>query len=217
MISMRQYAASPRIKQLITYNTEYFSASWVDEFYNVVWNVDTAQGFGLDIWGRIVAIEDGRYLRVTVGDYVGFSTPTENQSWRTFGFGTLYPGATETDVFKLADPAFRTLILTKALANISDSTMSSLNGVLKNLFPGRGRCWVNDLQGMAIRYVFEFPLESWERSVLSKDTLPRPGGVLATVLTAPDGLFGFNEAGAGSEPFGQGTLLNNGDLFNVGI
>ena len=45
----------------------------------------------------------------------------------------------------------------------------------------------------------------------------RHGGVLATVLTAPDGLFGFNEAGAGSEPFGQGTLLNNGDLFNVYI
>ena len=217
MISMRQYAASPRIKQLIRYNTEYFSASWVDEFYNVVWNVDTAQGFGLDIWGRIVAIEDGRLLQIDAGvAYFGFNDNL-NQSWQTFNNGTFYNGVTETRTFELADQAFRTLILTKALANISDSTMSSLNGVLKNLFPGRGRCWVNDLQGMAIRYVFEFPLESWEMSVLSKDTLPRPGGVIANVLTAPDGLFGFNEAGAGSEPFGQGTLLNNGDLFNVGI
>lgn len=215
MISMRQYAASPRIKQIISYHTEYFSATWVDDFYNVVWNIDTAQGFGLDIWGRIVAIEDGRYLSVTVGDYVGFSTPTETQSWQPLGFGTLYPGAPETDVFELADPAFRTLILTKALANISDLTMSGLNGVLKNLFPGRGRCWVNDIQSMAIRYVFEFPLEPWERSVLSKDTLPRPGGVLATILTAPSDLFGLNEAGPRSQTFGHGTLLNNGDIFNV--
>ena len=217
MISMRQYAASPRIKQLITYNTEYFSASWVDEFYNVVWNVDAAQGFGLDIWGRIVAIEDGRLLQIDAGvAYFGFNDNL-NQSWQAFNNGAFYNGVTETRTLELADQAFRALILTKALANISDSAMSSLNGVLKNLFPGRGRCWVNDLQGMSIRYVFEFPLESWERSVLSKDTLPRPGGVITTVLTAPDGLFGFNEAGAGSEPFGQGTLLNNGDLFNVGI
>lgn len=216
MISMRQYAASPRIKQLITYSTEYFSASWVDEFYNVVWNVDTAQGFGLDIWGRIVAIENGRFLQIDAGTaYFGFNDSL-NQSWQTFNNGTLYNGVTETQTYELADPAFRTLILTKALSNVSDSTMSGLNGVLKNLFPGRGRCWVNDLQSMAIRYVFEFQLEPWEVSVIRSDALPRPGGVLATVLQAPADAFGFFEAGDSSQPFGQGTLLANGDLINVG-
>jgi Protein of unknown function (DUF2612) len=34
----------------------------LDAFYNVVWNVDTAVGFGLDIWGRIVGLPTGRYI-----------------------------------------------------------------------------------------------------------------------------------------------------------
>lgn len=216
MISMREYAASPRIKQLISYHTEYFSASWVDDFYSVVWNVDTAQGFGLDIWGRIVGLENGRYLQIESGDYFGFNDAID-QSWQTFGNGTFYSGATETQTYELADPAFRTLILTKAMSNISDSTMPGLNKVLQELFPGRGRCWVNDLQNMAIRYVFEFSLEPWEVSVIKSDALPRPGGVIATVLTAPADTFGFFEAGDSSQPFGQGTLLANGDLINVGI
>lgn len=216
MISMRQYAASPRIKQLITYHTDYFSASWVDEFYNVVWNVDTAQGFGLDIWGRIVAIEDGRYLPIVVGNNFGFNDAAL-QSWLPFGQGTLYGGTPQTQTYELADTAFRTLILTKAMANISDCTMTGLNRVLQELFPGRGRCWVNDLQNMAIRYVFEFKLEPWEVSVIKSDSLPRPSGVLATVLASPADTFGFFEAGDGSQPFGQGTLLANGDLINVGI
>ena len=215
MISMRQYAASPRIKQLISYHTEYFDATWVDEFYNVVWNVDTAQGFGLDIWGRIVGLENGRYIPIVAGDPFGFNDAL-NQSWQTFNNGKLFNGSYETGVFELADPAYRTLILTKALSNISGSTMSGLNAVLQNLFPGRGRCWVNDPQNMAIRYVFEFNLEPWEVSVIKSDALPRPGGVLATVLQAPMDVFGFNEAGGSSRPFGQGTFLSNGDLINVG-
>lgn len=216
MISMRQYAASPRIKQLISYHNEYFSASWVDDFYNVVWDVDTAQWFGLDIWGRIVAIENGRYLQIETGTYFGFNDSL-NQSWQTFNNGALYNGVTETQTYELADPAFRVLILAKAMANISDSSMPGLNRVLQNLFQGRGRCWVNDLHSMTIRYVFEFNLEPWEESVIRNDKLPRPGGVLATVLQAPADLFGFFEAGESSQTFGQGTLLNNGDLFNVGI
>lgn len=215
MISMRQYAASTRIKQLITYHTDYFSASWVDEFYDVVWNVDTAQGFGLDVWGRIVAIEDGRYLPIVVGNNFGFNDAAL-QSWLPFGQGALYDGTPQTQTYELADQAFRTLILTKAMANISDCTMPGLNRVLQNLFPGRGRCWVNDLHSMTIRYVFEFDLEPWEKSVIRNDKLPRPGGVLATVLQAPADLFGFFEAGESSQTFGHGTLLANGDLINVG-
>lgn len=216
MISMMQYAASPRIKQLISYHNEYFSASWVNEFYDVVWNVDTAQGFGLDIWGRIVAIENGRYLEIENGNFFGFNDSL-NQSWQTFNNGTFFSGDTQTQTYELTDQAFRVLILTKAMANISDSTMPGLNKVLKNLFPGRGRCWVNDLQSMAIRYNFEFKLEPWEVSVIKSDSLPRPGGVLATVLQAPADTFGFFEAGDSSQTFGQGTLLSNGDFIYAGI
>lgn len=211
MISMRQYAASPRIKQLVTYNTEYFSASWVDEFYSVVWNVDTAQGFGLDIWGRIVGLEGGRYLQVDAGFYLGFYSKTPPE-WGTFNNGTLFNGKKGTDTFKLEDSAFRLIILAKALTNISDCTVPSLNRMLQALFPGRGRCWVNDLQGMEIRYAFEFELLPWEKSIINSDSLPRPGGVLVSVAEIPLETLGFSEAesqgGYDYDPFDQGVFYN---------
>lgn len=46
-----------------------FGGDWEgNSFYDFVWNVDTAQGFGLDIWGRIVSV--GRYLEIGGGEIV---------------------------------------------------------------------------------------------------------------------------------------------------
>lgn len=182
MITMRQYAASPRIKQFVSYHTEYFSASWVDEFYDVVWNVDTAQGFGLDIWGRIVGLEKGRVVTVHPGEYFGFKTATINQSWKPFGNGVFYDGNSGGQSYNLTDAAFRTLILTKAFTNISDLTTFNLNKMLQQIFQGRGRCYVKDMGGMEIQYVFEFPLEPWERGIFNSDAVPSPGGVVPSIL-----------------------------------
>ena len=121
---MKQYAASPILNILIDYRKEYFNQEWADEFYSNIWNVDTAQGFGLDIWGRIVVI--GRNIEITESDYFGFSTaPT--RSWLPFNQGVFYNGAKSTSVFRLADNAYRAIILAKALSNISATDVRSLN------------------------------------------------------------------------------------------
>jgi hypothetical protein len=58
-----QYANSPTILALINnMNTYIDPRADLDNFYNIVWNVSTAEGFGLDIWGRIVALPTGRYI-----------------------------------------------------------------------------------------------------------------------------------------------------------
>lgn len=209
---MKQYSASPIIRQRIDNRTAYFDpTSWTNQFYNVVWNVDTAQGIGLDIWGRIVGI--GRELQVSDGEYFGFNaTP---QTWAPFGQESLYAGPTVTQTYRLADPAYRALILAKALANIADTTPKSLNRVLQKLFPDRGRAWVNDLGGMSIRYVFEFSLEPWEQAVLANGgVIPRPAGVMAIIAQVPPDTFGFSEAGD-AEPFNQGTFLSTGAVTNA--
>ena len=52
-----QYANSATISQLVrNMNTYLDPRADFDTFFDFVWNVDTAQGFGLDIWGRIVNI-----------------------------------------------------------------------------------------------------------------------------------------------------------------
>lgn len=210
---MKQYAASPIIQSLVEYRTGYFDTGWQDDFYDVVWNVDTAQGFGLDIWGRIVVI--GRSIQVQYSDFFGFNTEASDQSWNPFDQESFYDGPEQTQTFVLADQAYRVLVLAKALTNISAADSKSLNSVLKQLFPARGAAWVNDLGSMAMRYTFNFALEPWERSVvLNGGALPRPAGVLLQVFEAPADTFGFSEA-PDSQPFDQGTFLFDGALTNA--
>lgn len=52
-----QYANSPTLLKLIRNFNDYIDPTCdIDNFYDFIWNVDTAQGFGLDIWGRIVGV-----------------------------------------------------------------------------------------------------------------------------------------------------------------
>jgi hypothetical protein len=52
-----EYANSPTILALInSFNAAVDPAADLDAFLTHVWQVDTAQGFGLDIWGRVVGV-----------------------------------------------------------------------------------------------------------------------------------------------------------------
>lgn len=58
-----QYGNSAAITQLIQNMNAYIDPrADIDNFFDVVWNVETAEGFGLDIWGRIVGLPTGRYI-----------------------------------------------------------------------------------------------------------------------------------------------------------
>ena len=52
-----QYGDSPTILSLVgSFNAAVDPGSDIDNFLTHIWQVDTAQGFGLDIWGRIVGV-----------------------------------------------------------------------------------------------------------------------------------------------------------------
>ncbi|MHB8915615.1 MAG: DUF2612 domain-containing protein, partial [Thiobacillus sp.] len=83
-----QYGTSPILTQLIqSLNDAIDPTLDLGNFYNMVWNISTAQGFGLDIWGRILGVT--RYLNVASGSYFGFtgSTGVSNASGDSFGGG----------------------------------------------------------------------------------------------------------------------------------
>jgi hypothetical protein len=205
-----QYGNSATIPQLIRNMNEYVDPRVdFDTFYDFVWNVETAQGFGLDIWGRIVNIS--RELQVTQDPYFfGFSEALPG----SYPFEELpfYDGIGATDTYRLADDAYRQLILVKALSNISAASAQSINQLLQNMFAGRGRCYVNDLGGMQLRYTFEFLLTNYEFAIMTQSgALPRPAGVGAILITTDIPVFGFSEAGTGSAaPFGQAPFIQEG-------
>lgn len=182
---LKQYAASPKINALIVaFNAWIDPHADIDNFYTTVWDVQTAVGFGLDIWGRIVGVP--RTITILPEpDFLGFEEATPGSfpfNQQPFYSGPVNGGT----LYTLSDDAYRVLIMTKALANICNFTAPSVNALLNYLFNGqgttRGSCYVLDLGGMAMEYVFNFTLQPWEASILLQATLmPRPAGVSCTI------------------------------------
>jgi hypothetical protein len=214
-----EFANSPSTNQLIANMNSYLDPQAnILAFYNAIWNVATAVGFGLDIWGRIVGV--GRVIPIPgTENTFGFDNSDVPPDWENFGVvvgstavgGPFFAGQINTGGFSLNDTAYRTLILTKALANISATTAPALNQLIQNLFPGRGRAYVLDLGNMAMRYVFEFSLSSIEYAILANSgVLPHPAGVSVSILVINGNNFGFKEADGGGLvlPFNYGTFFN---------
>ncbi len=204
-----QYGNSAAISQLIRGMNEYIDPrADIDKFFDFVWNVDTAQGFGLDIWGRIVDV--GRDLTIP-GELLTFGFLSATPGVLGFGQAPFFTREPATQTYRLIDTVYRALILTKAISNISASTAASINALLQNLFPDRGRSYVLDLGGMEIRFVFEFLLAPYEYAVLTQSgVVPRPAGVGSVILQVDvPGTFGFMEGSA--QPFGYGVFFNQQD------
>lgn len=136
-----QYANSSALVSLITsFVAAIDQTENLQEFFDNIWNVDTAQGLGLEIWGRIVGVS--RVLQV-IGpvDYFGFEEATDAQG---FNVASFYSGQPLTFNYALADQTFRQLILAKAWANISDNSIPNINKLLMTLFPHRGNAYVTE-------------------------------------------------------------------------
>lgn len=214
---LSQYANSPVLLQLIeSFNEWVDPAADFQAFYDLVWNLDTAVGEGLDVWGRIVGV--GRVLAVTVSPLsFGFQDGAGTPDVTAFGEGPFYTGAVTTQNYALSDEAYHTLILIKAAANIAASSAPALNSLLRSLFAARGRAYVTDGGDMTMRYVFEFYLKPYEVAIIMQaGALPNPTGVGVTYQQIlANATFGFAEAGAGYAPFGSGTFYPNNGLAVV--
>ena len=184
---LAQYANSPTIVQMLANWDAYLDpAADIDAFYNLVWNVDTAVGHGLDIWGRIVGV--GRVLTLPDAVYFGFSGPG-GPSGVPFNHGVFRRDTATTTNYALLDDPYRALILAKALFNISDGTIPAINQMIINLFgpagilPVAGNSYVTDGQDMTMTYTFGSALTPVQKAIVFQSgVLPRPCGVSATVV-----------------------------------
>lgn len=174
-----QYATAPTLTQLVANLQAYIDPSAdIDAFYSLVWDVSSAVGYGLDVWGRIVDVS--RVVQVVTGEaQFGFKEATDAE---TLGFGTFYAGAGLTSNFALSDDAYRVLIYAKGLSNICDGSIPAINQIMRYLFPGRGNAYVIDNHNMTMKYKFAFTLTAVELAVVSQSgVLAKPAGIVATI------------------------------------
>lgn len=159
---------------------------FLDDFYDVIWNIETAGTYGLDVWGKIVVV--GRQLTVTENKiYFGFneasSDPVLVDDPQPFNQAPFYSGELLTSTVTLTNDVYRKLIMMKAAANISDCTIPNLNKLLNFMFGDKGRCYVRNDGEMVMSYVFEFDLSNSDLAIIqSSGALPSPIGVTVNIV-----------------------------------
>ena len=194
---LSQYANSPALLAIIDKaNSAIDPATNINAFYNSLWNINTATGYGLDVWGRIVGIS--RFVQVkSQADTFGFQTGGSPEHSLPFNDGVFTAGSTATDTYQLADGIYRSLILFKAFVNIAATNIPTLNKIAQTLaaimrdfsiasgYTTTGdpsKVYVNDLGGMAMQYVFAYTLNDYEQAIVNiPGILPHPSGVSVTI------------------------------------
>jgi len=163
-----QYANSPKIVKLVDGLTGMFSnAKLIKDWFDIVYNLKTAKGFGLDIWGRI--LNQGR-------NFV-YTNPVSGVETDYYLRGNMTIDGTYFSADQIED-TYRTILFMKALSYITNATENSLNELLQFYFSERGgKCYVIQYGTMKIRYVFEFPVNKLEKSIFTSDVMPKPTGV----------------------------------------
>jgi hypothetical protein len=176
-----QWANSDALTEIIQdFNAAVDQTYNFQNFFDLMWNVDTAEGYGLDVWGRIVGVN--RVLQVLIGPrYFGWEEGLPD--YDPFNTSPFYSGEQLTGNYILNDDGFRVLILAKAYSNICDGSIQSINRLLNMLFGLSGKCYVIDNGDMSMVYRFEFPLTPLQAAILlNSGVMPRPTGVSVTVV-----------------------------------
>lgn len=178
-----QFANSPRIRTIISSMDQSLDPRSLIEtfFFNVV-DLETATGWGLDVWGRIVGVS--RIIEVASGRWFGFDGASDATNIITpFDEAPFFNVSSSdglTSNYVLSDDAFRKLILAKAAANITNGSITALNSILMTLFGSDTRhIWVEeDTSTRTLTIIFDFDISLVDATILeTSGVLPRPTGV----------------------------------------
>lgn len=198
---LSQYSASPHILALAHgFALRLDPAPDIDLFFEKVFDIETAQGWGLDNWGRILGVPRG--VQVATVDWFGYYG-SGLQPWNNAPF---FNTAQATNNYPLADEAYRKLLMYKAAANIGSADAATINRLLKQIFPSTFDHIV-DNGNMSIRAVFNDYLQPVEIGILNTyGALNKGAGVQWIYLSVnPDETFGFDDSGF--QPFDQGVFI----------
>lgn len=198
---LSQYSTSPHILNLargIALRID--PAPDIDTFFENIFDIDTAVGWGLDNWGRILAIPRG--VQVSEQEWFGYYG-SQLQPWNNAPF---YNPQHATNNFLLSDEAYRKLLLYKAAANIGSSDAATINRLLKQVFTDTFDHIV-DNGNMSIRAVFNDYLQPVEVGILNTyGALNKGAGVAWVYLSVnPDEVFGFDNSAF--QPFDCGVFI----------
>lgn len=185
-----QYDGAPKLLSLANQKADWYDENqrtfW-EAWYNDVFNLQTANDFGLAVWARILNVP----LVATVSaseDRPVFGFGDHNLNFDNGNFGRDVSGT-----INLTTEQKRLVLRLRYFQLVNNGTVPEINAFLRLLFGADGSVYVLDSLDMSYAvYVFDFIPAASVLFVLEQfDLLPRPAGVGTSILIAPGDSFGF--------------------------
>lgn len=172
-----QYEEAENLKQLANYKSAFFEKSTTQfwsRWYRDVFNIDTANDFGLAIWARILDVSLGIDIPPSDVTKIGFGFGKKRGNFnRNFKRNSDYTLALTRDQKRL-------IIRMRYFTLTQNPTVPNINAFLKRFFwEEDSKVFILDPLDMTyIYYVFNFtPSESLRVLLEHNDLMPRPSGV----------------------------------------
>lgn len=189
-----QYDKASKLKSLITQKEGWYAkyvTNFIKDFFWNIFNIDTANEFGLTLWGKMLGLD-----RQVV--FIG---------------GTTHYLTTEQYRFLLKGQ-----ILKFNMRNVSVTEINKYLRVIFNL-SDNSQAFVRDNFDMTITYNITKDMGILQEEITQLlnyyDFLPRPAGVDVNVVLSYDGYFGFE--GAGTNCGGFADDEDTAETINGGI
>lgn len=229
-----QYANAHWLNAILQDSFDFFKESTLsfwDKWYTDVFNLDTANAFGLEVWGRILGVKrpaSAPQNYVVDSDNVLRFLNVNDQTWHAIWLkGNPSQFAIELSPqneniqgsIPITDAMYRRCLKAKLFLLYSNYSVSDINRYLNYLFPNRG-VYAKDNLNMTMDIVFSYVPTDVELSIITfKDFAPRPAGVWMNyaIDLLSDATFGFAENQIGTwgdnremppVPGGYGTFYN---------
>jgi hypothetical protein len=181
-------------------NHEQFWNDWCTN----VFNIDTANEFGLSVWAQILGVPLTLIVDANAGPQWGFGPDNaghanNRQNFNNGNFGVSSAGVGLTLAQK------RILLKLQYYKLISRCTVPEINERLKAILGEFGNVYVLDGNNMRyVTYVFGFQPNSALQFILENfDVLPRPAAVGVKIIVSTRPAFGF---GGFNQNFNNGTF-----------
>ena len=200
--SLWQYNDATNLQGLLnaknTWYLENQTQFW-NNWYNDVFNLQTANDFGIKVWGEILGLKLYVNPTTATGDVFGF----DGSDGFNFDNGIL----TDYSSYELPLEIKRIALQLRYFQLVSSGTVPETNRMLKYVFRNYGNAFLYDYGAMKQLYIFNFPVIFDLQYLFNNyDILPRPAGVKSNWYDNTIGYFGF---GSTNVNFNNGILGAN--------
>jgi len=195
-----QYENSEKYKALISIIDDIYKEKHIrfwENWYRDVFNIDTANDFGLSIWAKILQIPSDISFDIKTDDKVAFGFNNERHNFGTpekkSNFGNNKNGLIST---ALTQEQKRIIIKCRYFQLTYKPTLDNINNFLKqNLWKDDNRVYVIDNFNMQwITYTFFYQPDHFLEFLLNyANILPRPAGVGVKIRIIQKVAFGFSK------------------------